>query len=39
MTTIAVLPNAGGEPGYRAVADGAEAVGDTPGRALDALAE
>ena len=39
MTTIAVVPNAGGEAGYRAIADGAEATGDTPGRALDALAE
>jgi hypothetical protein len=39
MTTIAVVPNAGGEAGYRAIADGVEATGDTPGRALDALAE
>ncbi len=39
MSTIAVLPNAGGQPGYRAVADGIEATGDTPGQALDALAE
>jgi hypothetical protein len=39
MNTIAVLPNPGGEPGYRAVAAGIEATGDTPGRALDALAD
>src|SRR5262245_36093652 len=39
MTTIAVLPNAGGEPGYRAIANGVEATGDTPGRALDALTD
>ena len=36
MTTIAVLPSAG-EPGYRAVADGDEATGTTPGQAIDAL--
>ena len=37
MTTIAVLPAADGSAGYRAVADGVEAAGHTPGQALDAL--
>lgn len=39
MTTISVLsPPIAGE-GYRAVADGREAAGETPGRAIDALVE
>jgi hypothetical protein len=37
MTTIAVLPTAPGESGYRAVANGDEATGATPGQAIDAL--
>ena len=37
MTTIAVVPADSGA-GFRAVADGAEATGLTPGQALDALA-
>jgi hypothetical protein len=39
MTTISVLspPEAGGT--FRAVANGREAAGDTPGRAIDALVE
>lgn len=37
MTTIAVLPTAAGSPGFRAVADGNEATGATPGQAIDAL--
>jgi hypothetical protein len=39
ITTITVLspPPSGG--GYRAVAEGREAAGDTPGRAIDALVE
>jgi hypothetical protein len=39
MTTTSVLspPESGG--GYRAVAGGREAAGDTPGQALDALVE
>jgi hypothetical protein len=37
LTTIALLPGPSGEPGYRAVADGIEAAGETPGQAIDAL--
>lgn len=39
MTTVSVLvpPSAGS--GYRAVADGVEGTGDTPGQAIDALVE
>ena len=37
MTTIAVLPDPTGAPGYRAIADGTEAAGATPGAAIDAL--
>ena len=37
MTTIAVLPDPAGAPGYRAIADGTEAAGATPGAAIDAL--
>src|SRR5438105_8491143 len=39
MTTNAAVPNGGGEAEYRAIANGAEATGNTPGRALHALAE
>lgn len=39
MTTISVLAPPDAESGYRAVADGVEACGETPGRALDALVE
>lgn len=38
MTTISVLSPAAGEA-YRAVANGHEAAGDTPGQAIDALVE
>src|SRR5262245_33885652 len=37
MTTIAVLPSAEDGSGYRAVADGTEATGQTVGQAVDAL--
>ncbi|MBN9121339.1 MAG: hypothetical protein J0I06_19670 [Planctomycetes bacterium] len=39
MTTISVLSPTDAASGYRAVADGVEARGETPGRALDALVE
>src|SRR4051794_2689287 len=37
MTTITVLPNPPGTPGYTALAGGAEAAGETVGQAIDAL--
>ena len=37
MTTIAVLPDPTGVPGDRAITDGTEAAGATPGAAIDAL--
>ena len=39
MTTISVLSPPDTHLGYRAVSDGIEATGDTPGQALDALVE
>jgi hypothetical protein len=39
MTTISVLAPPDPESGYRAVSNGREAAGDTPGRAIDALVE
>ncbi|MBM3980483.1 MAG: hypothetical protein FJ304_09370 [Planctomycetes bacterium] len=39
MTTISVLAPGAMSNDYRAVGDGVEAVGETPGRALDALVE
>lgn len=39
MTTISVLSPSDANSGYRAVADGIEARGDTPGQAIDALVE
>jgi hypothetical protein len=39
MTTISVLSPPVAGSGYRAVAEGLEARGDTPGQALDALVE
>ena len=37
MTTITVLPPREAESEYRAVVDGVEATGGTPGQAIDAL--
>jgi hypothetical protein len=37
MTTISVFSQPDAKSGYRAVAHGFEAIGDTPGQAIDAL--
>jgi hypothetical protein len=39
MTTISVLSPPTAADGYRAIANGREAAGDTPGKAIDALVE
>lgn len=39
MTTVSVFAPSPAGGGYWAVSDGAEATGDTPGQALDALVE